>query len=95
MPMLEEVNYLIGLEVYTPWGVRVGDITNIEIDIESSELDNLYIEETNDLVVERGESIMVPYRWIQSVGDIVILRYFPEDLPIPANDSEFGREYRG
>ena len=92
--MLEEVNSLIGLEVYTPWGVRVGDVTNIEIDSESSELHNLFIEERNELLVDMGESIMIPYRWIQSVGDIVILRYFPEDLPISASDSEFGGGYR-
>lgn len=80
--MLEEASSIENLEVFTPWGVSVGLITSLEIDAESGEIANLYLEETNDKMVENGESILIPYRWIQAVGDIIILRYFPEDIPI-------------
>ncbi len=80
--MIEETSSLIGLELFTPWGVKVGDVTNIEIDSDKGEVSNIYMEETNENLVEYGDSIMIPFRWIQAVGDIIILKHFPEDLPI-------------
>lgn len=87
--MLEEATTLNDLEVFTPWGVKIGDVTNLEIDSESMEIENIFIEETNDRLVENGESILIPYRWVQAVGDIVILKHFPIDLPI-MSDSDLG-----
>ena len=85
--MLEEASSIENLEVFTPWGVSVGIITSLEIDSESGEISNLYLEETNEKMVENGESILIPYRWIQAVGDIVLLKYFPEDIPIRSNEN--------
>ncbi|MGA1821661.1 MAG: PRC-barrel domain-containing protein [Thermoplasmatota archaeon] len=82
--MLEETSSLLGLDVFTPWGVRVGTIADIEIDYEEFEISNLFLEETNELLVERGADIMIPYRWVHAAGDIILLRYFPEEVPIPA-----------
>lgn len=82
--MLEESTSLIGLEVYTPWGVRVGAISDLELDSEEEEIANIYLEETNDRLVEEGANLMIPFRWIEGIGDIVILKHFPEDIPIPA-----------
>ncbi|MFO8050642.1 MAG: PRC-barrel domain-containing protein [Thermoplasmatota archaeon] len=90
--MLEEATVLIDLEVFTPWGVKVGNIDNLEIDSESFEIVNIFIEETNERLVEEGASLLIPYRWIQAVGDVVILRHFPEDLPIRSPD-EMAGEY--
>jgi sporulation protein YlmC with PRC-barrel domain len=80
--MLEEASEIENLEVFTPWGVSVGLITSLEVDAESGEISSLFLEETNEKMVENGESILIPFRWIQAVGDIVLLRYFPEDIPV-------------
>ena len=80
--MLEESSVLIGLEVFTPWGVRIGAISDLELDSEEEEITNIYLEETNDRLVEDGANLMIPFRWVQGLGDIVILKHFPEDLPI-------------
>jgi sporulation protein YlmC with PRC-barrel domain len=87
--MLEEATTLNDLEVFTPWGVKIGDVTNLEIDSESMEIENIFIEETNDRLVENGESILIPYRWIQAVGDIIILKHFPNDVPV-RSESDLG-----
>ena len=92
--MLEETSTLIGLEVFTPWGVKVGNIANIEVDSEDGEISNLYLEETNDALVQNGEPILLPFRWVQALGDIVILKHFPKDVPIhsegvPENEYRF------
>jgi sporulation protein YlmC with PRC-barrel domain len=80
--MLEETSQLENIEVFTPWGVSIGNIASLEIDSERSEISNIFLEETNEKLVEEGASILIPFRWVQAVGDIIILRYFPEDLPI-------------
>ena len=92
--MLEEVSALNDLEVFTPWGVKVGDVANIEIDSESTEIENIFLEVTNDRLVQDGASILIPYRWIQAVGDIIILRHFPEDLPIKTLEDFGPAEFR-
>lgn len=92
--MLEEVSVLNNLEVFTPWGVRIGDVNNVEIDSETSTIENLFLETTNEKLVSRGDSILIPFRWVQAVGDIIILKHFPEDLPIRSKDDDGLEEYR-
>jgi len=92
--MLEEVSAINDLEVFTPWGVKIGDVANIEIDSETTEIENLFLEITNDRLVQEGASIMIPFRWVQAVGDIIILRHFPEDLPIRSMEDLGPAEFR-
>ncbi len=76
--MLEEITALFDIVVYTNNGVAIGRVSNVVLDIEKSAIDGLYIDETNPALVEGAQAITVPYRWIQSVGDVIILRHFPE-----------------
>lgn len=85
--MLEEASNIENLEVFTPWGVSIGMVNSLEIESETGEVANLFMEETNDRLVEDGASILIPFRWIQGVGDIVILKYFPENIPIRSDES--------
>jgi sporulation protein YlmC with PRC-barrel domain len=76
--MLEEASELVGLQVYTPKGVFLGNVNNLVIDLENRRVDGLFIGETNPLLVEDSKAVNVPYRWIQAVGDVVVLKYFPK-----------------
>jgi len=80
--MLEEISEIIGLQVYTNTGVFLGNVNNLVVDVENGAVDGLFVGETNPLLVEGGRAVSVPYRWIQSVGDIVILRYFPKRVSL-------------
>lgn len=80
--MLEEVTNLIGRQVYSPKGFHVGEVKNIDIDVGVARVDGICLVNTNDSIIEHGENICVPYRWIQDVGDIIILRYFPDRVSI-------------
>jgi sporulation protein YlmC with PRC-barrel domain len=79
---LEEISEIIGLQVYTNNGVFLGNVNNLVVDVEIGAVDGLFVGETNPLLVEGGRAVSVPYRWIQSVGDIVILRYFPKRVSL-------------
>jgi sporulation protein YlmC with PRC-barrel domain len=76
--MLEEVSEFIGLQVYTPTGIFLGNVNNLVIDLEKRKVDGLFVSETNPLLVEDSKAVNVPFRWIQAVGDIVLLKYFPK-----------------
>ena len=80
--LLEEISELIGLQVYTQNGVFLGNVNNVVVDVENGNVDGLFVQETNPLLVEGARAVSVPYRWIQSVGDIVVLRYFPKRVSL-------------
>ena len=76
--MLEEASELMGLLVYSCAGIYLGNVTNLVVDIDKKKVEGLFINETNPLLVEESKAVSVPFRWIQSIGDIIILRYFPK-----------------
>jgi sporulation protein YlmC with PRC-barrel domain len=80
--MLEEISELVGLQVYTHDGIFLGNVNNLVVDIDDSQVEGLFIGDTNPLLVEGSRAVSVPFRWIQSVGDIVILRYFPKRVSL-------------
>ena len=76
--MLEAISEIIGMQVYTPSGTYLGNVDNLVMDMENKIVDGIFIRQSNPLLVEGSISINVPYRWIQSIGDVVILKYFPK-----------------
>ena len=75
--MLEVLTNLLGLQVYTDKGVYVGILTNVVIDINNKAAEGVFITETKPNIVEDSVDITIPFRWIQSIGDIVMLKHFP------------------
>lgn len=80
--MLEELSEIIGLQVYTHDGIFLGNVNNLIVNVENSTVERLFIGEPNPLLVEGSRAVAVPYRWIQSVGDVVILKYFPKRVSL-------------
>ncbi len=76
--MLEEVTSLLGLQIYTNYGVFIGVVNNIIVDIKKHRAESFFVQETNPTIVEASRSITIPYRWVQHVGDIILLKHFPE-----------------
>ena len=80
--MLEEVTSLLGLQIYTSYGVFVGVVNNVIVDIKKHKADSLFVEETNPALVEASRSVTIPYRWVQNVGDIILLKHFPDHIEL-------------
>ena len=76
--MLEEASELIGMQVYTPNGLFLGNVNNLVIDVDTCKVDGLFISESNPLLVEDSKAVNVPFRWIQAIGDVILLKYFPK-----------------
>ncbi|MGC8663097.1 MAG: PRC-barrel domain-containing protein [Thermoplasmata archaeon] len=84
--MLTEVTELVGLEVYTDKGYLLGTIEDISIDVDQQVTYGLYISKTNPLLVEDGVPVLVPYRWVKAVGDIVIMKKFPSYVSLSTGE---------
>jgi sporulation protein YlmC with PRC-barrel domain len=80
--MLEEGTTLIGLQIYTNRGVFVGVVNNIIANLKNYKIDGLYVEATNPSLVEASQPVTIPFRWVQNVGDIIVLRHFPHHVEL-------------
>jgi len=80
----QEITTLVGREVYTKTGVFLGEIEDLRLDLESEELTGLALHELNrELFAEEASTargVIVPYRWVQSVGDVVIVNDIAERI---------------
>ncbi len=86
--MLEEITNLISRLVYSPKGFLIGEVKNIDLDIDNCRVDGICLVDTNERIIENAQNICVPYRWIQDVGDVIVLRYFPDRVSIKETYAE-------
>ena len=77
---LGEVTSFLKLPVYTREGTYVGHVKNVFLDVEERKVSSLLVTNTNPSLVEGSVDVSVPYRWVNAVGDIVILSNFPEKV---------------
>ena len=48
--------------------------------MDENKVSSLLVTNTNPALVEGTVDVAVPYRWVNAVGDIVILSHFPEKV---------------
>lgn len=77
--MLENISNIKGLEIYTPGGIFVGVVDEVIIDIRSMKASGLFVADANPALVDEKVSVSIPLRWVQSVGDVIILNRFPNE----------------
>src|SRR4030042_4935304 len=76
----EEVTSFLKLPVYTREGVYVGHVKNVFLEMEEKRVGSLLVTNTNPALVEGSVDVAVPYRWVNAVGDIIILSNFPNKV---------------
>lgn len=84
----EEVTNFLKLPVYTRDGTYVGNVRNIFLDLDEKKVSSLLLTDTNPSLVEGTIDVAVPYRWVNSVGDIVILSHFPNRVTTRKKEEE-------
>jgi sporulation protein YlmC with PRC-barrel domain len=83
-----EVTSFLKLPVYTREGIYVGHVKNVFLEMDDKRVSSLLVTNTNPSLVEGSVDIAVPYRWVNSVGDIVILSNFPEKVTTKKKEKE-------
>ena len=85
--MQADITSLLGLEVYTQKGIFVGKVDDAVLDPENGIISGLALGGVNkELFDQKGKGIVIPYRWITAVGDIVIMRHLTKNAGLERKD---------
>jgi len=80
----EEITTVVGREVYTKNGVFVGEVEDLRLNLDVQQVTGLALHQLNDELfgpeVNSARGVILPYRWVQAVGDIVIINDVVERL---------------
>jgi len=80
----QEITTLVGREVYTNNGVFIGQVEDLRLDLDAEEVTGLAVHELNadlfDSETTSSRGVIVPYRWVQAVGDIIIVNDLVERI---------------
>ena len=80
----QEITTLVGREVYSNNGVFVGEIEDIRLDLDQHAVTGLALHQLNgelfDAETRSSRGVIIPYRWVQAVGDVVIVNDIVERL---------------
>ena len=68
--------------VILPDGRVLGMVHDAIVDVESTSITHLFVTSHPPQIVEDSIHIAIPWRWVRSIGDVVVLRWFPQ-TPIP------------
>lgn len=73
----DEITSLVGREVYSNNGVFVGEIEDIQLNLDAETVTGLALSELNADLFSREmtgkKGVIVPYRWVRAVGDVVLI----------------------
>ncbi|MCD6145566.1 MAG: PRC-barrel domain-containing protein [Euryarchaeota archaeon] len=73
--MHAELTSLFGLNVYTDKGLYVGNVNDVVIEAADRKVTGLALNRINrELFDVTREGIILPYRWVLAIGDIVIVK---------------------
>ena len=86
----QEITSLVGREVYSNNGVFVGEVEDIRLDMDQEVVTGLALGQVNrelfDSRVDRSKGVLIPYRWVRAVGDIVLVNDIVERLSEPEEE---------
>ena len=88
----QEITSLVGREVYSNNGVFVGEVDDIRLDLDRETITGLALSDLNPELfgdsIERGKGVLIPYRWVRAVGDVILINDIIERLERPEEDEE-------
>jgi len=88
----QEITSLVGREVYSNNGVFVGEIEDVRLDLDARSVTGLALAELNHELfagrVDANTGVIVPYRWIRAVGDVVLINDVIERLDTGSDEEE-------
>lgn len=88
----QEITTLVGREVYSNNGVFVGEVEDLRLDLDRQDVTGLALHQLNRELfsseVDGSRGVIIPYRWVQAVGDVVIVNSIVERLSPPGDEDE-------
>ncbi|KTG11227.1 photosystem reaction center subunit H [Haloprofundus marisrubri] len=88
----QEITTLVGREVYSNNGVYVGEVEDVRLDLDQEVVTGLALAELNRELfegrIQRGKGVLIPYRWVRAVGDVILINDVIERLKKPEDETE-------
>lgn len=88
----QEITSLVGREVYSNSGVFVGEVEDIKLDLGTEIVSGIALCNPNEEVFgdrARGtRGVLIPYRWVRAVGDVVLVNDVVERLEPSDEEAE-------
>jgi len=86
------ITTLVGREVYSNNGVFVGEVEDVRLDLNQQTVTGLALGELSHELfasrIEAGKGVMIPYRWVRAVGDVILINDVVERLEDNDEDEE-------
>lgn len=86
----QEITTLVGREVYSNSGVFVGEVEDIRLDMDQEVVTGLALGEVNDELfgarISGARGVILPYRWVRAVGDVILVNEVVERLRDPEEE---------
>ncbi|ELY98982.1 PRC-barrel domain-containing protein [Natrialba chahannaoensis JCM 10990] len=83
----QEITSLVGREVYSNSGVFVGEVQDLQLNVDGQAVTGLALGNLNtELFAEEsatGQGVIVPYRWVRAVGDVILINDVVERVRDP------------
>ena len=87
-----EITSLVGRDVYSNNGVYVGEIEDVQLNLDEEAVTALAVTNVNGEVfgshTADSRGVLVPYRWVRAVGDIVIVNEVVERVADESDEEE-------
>lgn len=78
--MKQDITYILGFDVYTDKGIKIGRVEDVIIDTDSGKIKELALTDVHkELKDPSKRGLLIPFRWILSIGEIIIVK-LPIDL---------------
>ncbi|MEA1984945.1 MAG: PRC-barrel domain-containing protein [Euryarchaeota archaeon] len=73
--MRADITSLFGLNVYTNTGTYVGQVADLVVDVNEGDVSGIAVSDINRKLFDvPGRGVIIPYRWVITTGDIVLIR---------------------
>lgn len=87
-----EITSLVGREVYTNAGVFIGEVEDLRLDMNTESVTGLALHQLNTELfgpeTNAARGVIVPYRWVQAVGDVILVNDIVERIQRQKEESD-------
>ncbi|MDY6779680.1 MAG: PRC-barrel domain-containing protein [Halobacteria archaeon] len=88
--MQDEITRLVGRDVYSNNGVFVGEVEDVQLETDDRRISGVALGGVNDELFDQDDNkgVIIPYRWVSAVGDIIIIKDIVERLKARSEEGE-------
>jgi len=87
--MQAEVSTLFGLNIYTERGIYIGKVNDVVLEVNEKKATGIAATKLNPNMFDSGsKGVVVPFRWITAVGDVILIRHVKDQFKKPEEIAE-------